>query len=129
MAAATLDLVGEDRVEQGASYTLRVYMTSSTTDFTGSTAAAMIRKKYSDALPQATFTCTPGNDVGYPATGRYWFDLTLTPVETAAITVDAAQSYRKKTFKYCYDLEVTLADTSVLRMLEGAIEISPEVTQ
>lgn len=133
MPAAKHNLTGSRRIEQGATYTFRLYLASSGYDFTGSTVESKIREKTSDAASVATFTCVTDMDPGYPGTGQFWVDLTLTNVQTAAIPIPTAQSYKKISKTFCYDVEVTLDAAphtgEVLRLIEGDVEVSPEVTK
>lgn len=122
--AATLDLTGKYRIEQGADYTMRLRPSSLTLNFTGSTARAQIRKKFSDLAILATFTATNGTD----GTGFY-IDLALTDDKTAAIPVNSASSAAKRSTLYCYDVEIVLSDGLVIRLIEGQVEVSPEVTK
>ena len=55
--------------------------------------------------------------------------ITLTPAQTTAIPVAATATPDRKLTQYIYDIQVTKPDGSVDRILEGAVEVSPEVTK
>lgn len=121
MAASEYNIL----IEQGADFKMRLRPTSLTLDFTGSTGRGQIRRRYSDADPIAAFTVTTGTD----GTGFY-LDFALTAVETAAIPVESGTTYNKRNSKYCYDVEIVMAaDGKVIRLIEGIVEVSPEVTR
>jgi hypothetical protein len=123
MATKTLDLVGKRRIEQGTSFAITIRPSSNTLDFAGSTWAGQIKAKYSDVDPVATFNCVTADD----SAGLY-VSVTLTPAQTSAIVCGTADTYKKKSTFFCYDIECTLSDLTVIRCLEGAVEVSPEVT-
>lgn len=123
--AATLDLVGDEyKIQQGANYKMSMRLKSAALDFTGVTARSQIRAKYSDANPIVSFTATPGSD----SDGVY-VDLTLMPEQTAAIPVKPAVNETKRSTYYCYDVEAVLADSTVIRLVEGIVEVSPRATK
>lgn len=92
-------------------------------DLTGITGRGMLRAKFTDAAPVATFTVTPAVD----SEGTY-FDCVLSDVVTAAIPLTTSGPDRLKT-RFAYDIEAVLASGSVIRVLEGIAEVSPEATK
>jgi hypothetical protein len=125
MAATKFDLTGTAKIEQGSSYKTRLYLSSATLDFTGSTSRGQIKKKYSDTAILAAFTATNGaNPIDPDPAKRFWVDLTLTPTQTSAIPVDAASNYKKKSVLYCYDVEIELVGGTVIRLIEGTVEVT-----
>lgn len=90
-------------------------------DLTGYTGAAMIRKKYSSVSPAATITVTFN---ATRATGSV--ALSLTNTQTSAIT--AGENVETTASQYVWDLEFTIGST-VTRMLQGTVMISPEATK
>lgn len=135
MPASKFNLTSVRKIEQGASYHMRLYLSSSGIDFTGCTVTSKIRAKTSDAASVATFTCVTGNDAGYPGVAgtRFWADLSLTGVQTAAIPMPTASSYKKKSQFFVYDVEVALLQAphtgDIIRIIEGDVEVSPEATK
>ncbi len=120
MSAAQYDI----KVEQGATFHLRIRLSSTTLSFTGSVTTGQMRAMYSSPTPLATFTCTLGND----STGDY-VDVILTDTETSAITVPAARDYIIRSVNYCYDIEMQILGGEKLRLLQGTVEFVPEVTR
>lgn len=53
----------------------------------------------------------------------------LSAAVTAAIPVPDSKSSSRRVAKYAYDIEAVRADGSVIRLLEGIAEVSPEVTK
>ena len=122
MTAVTRDLY----IEQGATFTLGFnwYRSSTVTpgtpglayDLTGATARMQIRRKASDPTVLVDATTENGKIVLGGVDGR--IDVRLTDVDTNALTVKSA----------VYDFEIVLgADTH--RLLQGAVTVSPNVTQ
>ena len=90
-------------------------------DLTSYTGAAMIRKKYSSTTADATITVT------FNATRESGVVvLSLTNTQTSAIS--AGENIETSASKYVWDLEFTLS-TTVTRMLQGVVTISPEATK
>lgn len=120
MSATTYNLA----IEQGSTFKLRLRPSSATLDFTGSTGKGQIRRSPSDPTVLAEFTVSTGTD----GTGFY-LDFLLTAAQTAAIPVPATASKTRKSATYMYDIELTLADGRVIRMIQGEAVVSPEVTK
>ena len=104
-------------IDQGTTFSkqITVYETDGTTvqNLTGYTAASQIRKNYTSTA-YTTILAT----IQTPATNGV-IVMSLTAVQTAAL----------KSGRYVYDLQITAADTTVTRVLEGIITIKPEVTK
>ena len=104
-------------IDQGSTFSkqITVYETDGTTiqNLTGYTAASQIRKNYTSTA-YTTILAT----IQTPATNGV-IVMSLTAVQTAAL----------KSGRYVYDLQITAADTTVTRVLEGIITIKPEVTK
>ena len=104
-------------IDQGTTFSkqITVYETDGTTiqNLTGYTAASQIRKNYTSTA-YTTILAT----IQTPATGGV-IVMSLTALKTAAL----------KSGRYVYDLQITAADTTVTRVLEGIITIKPEVTK
>ena len=120
MAASVYNI----KIEQGTTYSLRLRLTSTTLNFIGATTSGQIRKTYSDPTILASFTCTPGTDI----TGDY-VDIQLTPVQTSAIPVASAKDYKFKSTFYTYDVEIQILNGPKIRLLQGSVEVIPEVTK
>ena len=104
-------------IDQGSTFSkqITVYETDGTTvqNLTGYTVAAQLRKNYTSTA-YTTILAT----IQSPPTGGI-IVISLTAVQTAAL----------KSGRYVYDLQITAADTTVTRVLEGVITIRPEVTK
>jgi hypothetical protein len=105
-------------VDQGASFssTITVFNDDdSLFDTTGYTGASQIRKSYSSSSASATFTVGFATD---RATGE--ITISLTPTQTAALEEG----------RYVYDVELTkTADSSVTRVIQGIVTVSPNATR
>jgi hypothetical protein len=104
-------------IDQGASFssTITVFNSDDTIfDLTGYTGASQVRKSYSSSSASATFTVSFASD---RSTGQV--TLTLTPTQTAALEEG----------RYVYDVEVTSSDSTVTRVLQGTVTVSPNATR
>ena len=104
-------------IDQGSTFSkqITVYETDGSTiqNLTGYTAASQIRKNYTSTA-YTTILAT----IQTPATNGV-IVMSLTATQTAVL----------KSGRYVYDLQITAADTTVTRVLEGVITIRPEVTK
>lgn len=114
MAAGTHNLQGDSRIEQGTDWKIPLVISSggSPINITGFTFAAQIKRQYEDetALQVITVNITDAPNGA--------LELVLTDVETRALPA----------CKGVWDLEQTDAGGDVSRILEGIVEITPEVT-
>lgn len=104
-------------IEQGATFnsTISLFNSDDTVfDLTGHTAAGQIRKSYSSSSASATFTIAFSAD---RTEGQ--ITLSLTPTQTAALDEG----------RYVYDIETTGSDSTVTRVLQGTVTVSPNVTR
>jgi hypothetical protein len=113
--AGTKDIV----IEQGATFSLPVVWKDSAgdpIDLTGWSARMQIRKskRATDVLHEAT--STGGDIVLGDAAG------------TIVVTIEATDTAAFTWKRGVYDLEL-IDGTTVYRLLEGAVEVSPEVTR
>ena len=112
--AATANL----RIDQGATFTSDVNVADSNGDafdLTGYTASAKMAKGYASTRTRTSITTTINSD---PTTGI--ITLTLTADQTNTLDAPA---------RYVYDVEITqTSDSTVTRVIEGIITISPSVT-
>ena len=103
-------------VDQGATFTAEVAVSGSDgaiLDLTGYTAEGQIRKTYTSST-SIDFTTT----IEVPATGN------------VTISLSAAQTGAMKPGRYVYDVEITNdGGTTVTRILEGQVEVTPSVTR
>ena len=103
-------------IDQGTTFSKQiiVYQTDGTTvqNLTGYTVSSQLRKNYTST---AYTTISVSNSS--PTNGI--LVMSLTPAATAAL----------KPGRYVYDVEVTAADATVTRAVEGVITINPEVTK
>ena len=102
-------------VDQGATFTTTVTVYKSDDsiyNLTNYTAAAQIRKSHASSAKTdfATAISTPSN-------GQ--ITLTLTKTQTAALEEGT----------YVYDVEITASDSTVTRVVQGVIKVSPNVTR
>jgi len=104
------------QIDQGSTFSkqITVYQTDGTTlqNLTGYTVASQVRKNYT-STNYTTINAT-NND---PTNGV--IVMSLTAAQTAAL----------KAGRYVYDLQITAADGTVSRTIEGIITIKPEVTK
>lgn len=87
-------------------------------DLTGYTFRGQAKLTYSESDPAFSFSFTlrdQGTDTGL-------VDMTISAAETAAVNIS-------KTTRYLYDIEMVDADGIVRRIVEGSIELRPEVTK
>ena len=104
-------------VEQGASYSTTVTVNGSDgspTNLTNYTAAAQLRKSYYSSNAAATFSVSTGND---PSLG------------IITMSLDAANTANIYPGRYVYDVYVTSGSTQRIRVLEGIINVTPQVTK
>ena len=103
-------------IDQGTTFSkqITVYETDGTTiqNLTGYTVSSQLRKNYTST---AFTTINATNNS--PTNGV--IVMSLTAVQTAAL----------KSGRYVYDLQITAADGTVTRVIEGVITIRPEVTK
>lgn len=123
MAAGKYDLP----VEQGA--TLQAELTlknaaGTAINLTGTTVRGQIRKKASDSTKLVDFTCTIN---ATPTTGKCI--VSLTAAQTSALPAEKSLQAERLITKLAYDIELVQADNSVVRVLEGVVLLSPEVTR
>lgn len=124
MAAANVNL----KMEQGAQFYRRLTFSENSVpvDLTGWSFSAQMRETLPSTAIAATFTTTILDQV----TNTGEMTLTLTAAETSAIVLNAVSTgTNRKVSKYVYDLEATKPDGSVDRILQGSVELSPEVTR
>ena len=105
------------QIDQGSTFSklITVYQTDGITlqNLTGYTVASQVRKNYT-STNYTTILAT----VQTPATNGV-IVMSLTAAQTAAL----------KAGRYVYDLQLTAADETVSRTIEGIITIKPEVTK
>ena len=112
--AATANL----RIDQGATFTSDITVTNTdgtAFNLTGHTASAKMALGYSSTRTRTLFTTSIAND---PTTGV--ITLTLTADQTNNLEAPA---------RYVYDVEITkTSDSTITRVIEGIITVSPSVT-
>jgi len=103
-------------IDQGSTWSkqITVYQTDGTTiqNLTGYTVTSQLRKNYTSTA-YTTINATNNS----PTNGI--IVMSLTAVQTAAL----------KSGRYVYDLQITAADGTVTRVIEGVITFRPEVTK
>jgi hypothetical protein len=118
--AATFNLTGDNRIFCGADYSYGVTLkdgSGTAINLTGATLASQIRKTQSASDILATFSVTVTNASAGTAT------LSLTPTQTAALSVTPVDSYWK------HDVLLTRDDGVKIRILEGDVEVDAAVTR
>ena len=113
MPAGTFDLTDDFRIEQGSTFSFTITVTDSVGAvyaLTGATAAARLRETFASST-SSSFTCAVAELTGI-------ITVSMTAAETAAITITSG----------VWDIELTEGST-VTRLLQGTVEISPEVTK
>jgi hypothetical protein len=102
-------------IDQGTSFDTTVNVSdedNNPIDLTGYTGAAQMRKHYS-SLTAYAFVVTVNQEAG-----------------TVTLTMNAATSNSIPYGRYVYDCELTKASTgTVIRLIEGIVTISPQVTR
>lgn len=93
-------------------------------DLTSKTITGKIKRKVLDPLEVLSFTVTKANQTTNP--GR--FTLSLTATQTAKLPVKQTSEGKKEITELSYDIESAEGST-VERVLEGLIQVSPEVTR
>lgn len=113
-------------IDQGATYTEAHTLTVAVDepwDLTGSTLRAQIRRTYADVGVLAAFAC----DLTDAAAGAY--SLTLTAEQTSALPTTRKRDGTHPTL-WVWDLELVHPDgETVERLLEGTVQVNPEVTR
>jgi len=102
-------------VDQGADFSALIDITDSSgnvLNLTGYTVAGQLRKNY-DSTAYTQFGATVSNTIGGTIT------IILTDTQTRSITAG----------RYVYDVEITSSGGEVTRVLEGQVEVTPEVTR
>jgi hypothetical protein len=106
------------RIDQGATFSSDVTVSDtdgSAFNLTGYTASAKMAKGYASTRTRTTMTTAIADD---PTTGV--ITLSLTADQTNALDAPA---------RYVYDVEITqTSDSTITRVIEGIITVSPSVT-
>ena len=120
MPAANYDFTGDNAWEQGATLFRRQTWSDSIgalVNLTGYTAKMQVRSSRLSTAILLELSTTNGGIVLGGSAGT--MDLKQTAIQTAAFTWK----------KGVYDLELTAADGTVTRLMQGAVEVSQEVTR
>ena len=112
--AATANL----RIDQGASFSTDVTVTNTdgtAFNLTGYTASAKMALGYTSTRTRTTFTTAIANDA-------------TTGVITLSLTADQTNNLEAPA-RYVYDVEILkTSDSTITRVIEGIITVSPSVT-
>jgi|TARA_B110000444_G_scaffold11697_1_gene10033 hypothetical protein len=112
--AATANL----RIDQGATFTTDVTVIGSTGDvfdLTGYSASAKLAQGYASTRTRISFTTTIATDA-------------TTGVVTLKLTADQTNTLEAPA-RYVYDVEIVkTSDSTVTRVIEGIITVSPSIT-
>lgn len=111
-------------VAQGATFSLLLTLRANgdTIDLTGYTFAGKLKSSFDADDTAASFSFTLRDQTTYE--GQVY--ATLSAAVTASLDAPATDA-RTKT-RYFYDIEMTDTSSQVFRILEGEIDVSPEVT-
>jgi hypothetical protein len=123
MSAATYNFT----IEQGATFSKVVTWKDSSgagINLTGYTVTGKIKRKTSDQTALASFTATLANQGTNPGQ----FTLSLTSTVTASLPTVTGPTAQKALLECVYDVEATIGST-VYRLLEGIVSVSPEATR
>lgn len=113
-------------IEQGATYSQAVSLKDgdgNPYNLTGYTIAAKIRPTATSSTLTATFTIA----IDSPAT-LGTFTMSLSAATTATLPVDANSGPENVPTLFTYDVNIT-SGTTVYRILQGEVIVSPEVTR
>jgi hypothetical protein len=124
MAAGVCNLL----IQQGETFSRVITITDDQAipvpiNLTGYTARASIRPTADSTTTTATFVCTFATD---RSTGV--ITISLTDTVTSGIPTTGKTAYDKLA-KFQWDMEIVSAGGLVTRLLNGAVEVSPEVTR
>lgn len=121
MAAGVYDIY----IEQGATFSLTTTIKDKNgvpIDLTGSTFAGKIRAYPASLTVIAVLVCTP--NLANPGE----LDIVISAANTALIPAPNTADIPQELTQYFYDINWTKPDTTVSRLLMGAVNVSPEVT-
>lgn len=124
MAAAKLDFI----IEQGSTFQRKLIFKDSEgvlVDLSGLTLRGQIRQNPSSPTITASFTCVIDPD---QITNKGQASISLTAIETAAMVLPEQKFASRKTVAFAYDIE-KVGGSVVTRILEGVVNVSPEVTK
>lgn len=91
-------------------------------DITGQVVVGMVRKTASNKNVEATFVVEEDDF----SLGQ--FALTLSAVVTSGFHMNPSYSAQRIPTQFAYDVELHNTDGSVVRILQGVLNVSPEVT-
>lgn len=121
MTAGILDI----NIEQGSTFSIGLTFTNSNgtaLDVSLWEFEAQIRTTYESSVILGSFTFTAGASVDQVS-------MSLTSTETALLPALPTQSYKITDSPYAYDVFATLPDTSVMKILQGTVNLIPRVTR
>jgi hypothetical protein len=122
MAAGRYDFI----IEQGATFGPKQFQYKDSNgdpiDITGYTVRAKIKKRASDPQELLDFTCTIQDAV------NGIFNISLTATQTATLPTAFSNVAEKNLLQCVYDIELVTGSV-VIRLVEGIVSISPEVTR
>jgi len=118
--ASTFDLTSAARIFQWASYSYGLTLKNGANapiNLTGCTITSQIRRTQASPDILATFSVAITSASGGTAT------LSLSPAQTSSLPATPAETFWK------HDVLLTKPDSSVLRILEGDVEVDASVTR
>lgn len=113
-------------IDQGATFELDFALQDNDGNpipLSGGSATGQLRTKPETVVPTITFTGTITDGPNGKA------KVSLTPVQTATIPVNNSGGPARQLTSYCYDIDVTYADGTIQRVLEGICYVSPSVAR
>lgn len=113
-------------IDQGADFRFNVELLDEKddpVDVSGGLIIGQVRKKMSSKVIDATFTVIPID----LQIGR--FTLVLGSSVTGNLQCDLSHTAHRTLTQFAYDVEVHMPDGKVTRILQGVLNVSPEVTR
>ena len=113
-------------IDQGADFRFDVELldiNDNPVDVSGGLIVGQVRKKMSSRTIDAVFTVVPID----LTLGK--FTLVLDALTTASLQCDLSHTAYRTITQFAYDVEVHTNDGKVTRILQGVLNVSPEVTR
>lgn len=114
------------KIDQGADFNLQFLLKDSAgdpIDLTGCSIEGQMRTTTEDAI---AYDLTVGFS-GTPTDGIV--NVSMDATDTSLLPVLASRTPKRVPTYFCYDIALTKADGKIIRILQGLVEVSPEVTR
>lgn len=124
MAAAKFPLTGDFRIEKGASYIIRLVFKD------GAGAVICATGWAFDSEIRDTFDATTIDaEFSFDQSATGWTDMTLDVADTITLPEVESEDYKRISWFGTYDVFADKGGGVVDRVLEGDVEVSPQVTE